>query len=165
MEAFRETAVRLLGAGPMLREAEMAAERLREQYGVDAEVWSVTSFSELARDGREAERARVLGLDPASDADWVRTCLGDSDAPVIAATDYVRAVPEQIRAWVPAPYRTLGTDGFGRSDTRAQLRDFFEVSADWITLYALDSLGRQTDADKLRNKLNTRTRKTPPWNS
>lgn len=165
LPARKQADVRLLGAGPMLREAEMAAERLREQYGVDAEVWSVTSFSELARDGREAERARVLGLDTASDADWVRTCLGDSDAPVIAATDYVRAVPEQIRAWVPAPYRTLGTDGFGRSDTRAQLRDFFEVSADWITLYALDSLGRQTDADKLRNKLNTRTRKTPPWNS
>jgi pyruvate dehydrogenase E1 component len=163
--ARKQAEVRLLGAGPMLREAEMAAERLHEQYGVDAEVWSVTSFSELARDGREAERARVLGLDTASDADWVRTCLGDSNAPVIAATDYVRAVPEQIRAWVPAPYRTLGTDGFGRSDTRAQLRDFFEVSADWITLYALDSLGRQTDADKLRNKLNTRTRKTPPWNS
>lgn len=163
--ARKQADVRLLGAGPMLREAEMAAERLREQYGVDAEVWSVTSFSELARDGREAERARVLGLDTASDADWVRTCLGDSDAPVIAATDYVRAVPEQIRAWVPAPYRALGTDGFGRSDTRAQLRDFFEVSADWITLYALDSLGRQADADKLRNTLNTRTRKTAPWNS
>ena len=163
--ARKQADVRLLGAGPMLREAEIAAERLREQYGVDAEVWSVTSFSELARDGREVERARVLGLDTASDADWVRSCLGDSDAPVIAATDYVRAVPEQIRAWVPAPYRTLGTDGFGRSDTRAQLRDFFEVSADWITLYALDSLGRQADADKLRNKLNTRTRKTAPWNS
>ena len=157
--------VRLLGAGPMLREAEMAADRLRTRHGVDAEVWSVTSFSELARDGRESERARVLGLDAADGADWVRTCLGASDAPVIAATDYVRAVPEQIRAWVPAPYRTLGTDGFGRSDTRAQLRDFFEVSADWITLYALDSLGRQADADKLRDKLNTRTRKTPPWNS
>ncbi|MFF7059999.1 alpha-ketoglutarate dehydrogenase [Achromobacter spanius] len=163
--ARKQADVRLLGAGPMLREAEIAAERLREQYGVDAEVWSVTSFSELARDGREVERARVLGLDTASDADWVRSCLGDSDAPVIAATDYVRAVPEQIRAWVPAPYRTLGTDGFGRSDTRAQLRDFFEVSADWITLYALDSLGRQADADKLRNKLHTRTRKTAPWNS
>jgi len=157
--------VRLLGAGPMLREAEMAADRLRDQHGVDAEVWSVTSFSELARDGREAERARVLGLDAAPGADWVRTCLGGSDAPVIAATDYVRAVPDQIRAWVPAPYRTLGTDGFGRSDTRAQLRDFFEVSADWIVLYALDSLGRQEEANTLRKKLNAHTRGTPPWES
>ncbi|KGD97061.1 pyruvate dehydrogenase [Achromobacter sp. RTa] len=154
--------VRLLGAGPMLREAEMAAERLLADYGVDAEVWSVTSFSELSRDGREAERARVLGLE-AGASDWVRTCLGGSDAPVIAATDYVRAVPEQIRAWVPAAYRTLGTDGFGRSDTRAQLRDFFEVSADWIALYALDSLGRQDEAGALRARLNAGARQTPPW--
>jgi pyruvate dehydrogenase E1 component len=153
--------VRLLGAGPMLREAELAAERLQADYGVDAEVWSVTSFSELARDGREAERARVLGL--ASGADWVRSCLGASNAPVVAASDYVRAVPEQIRAWVPAPYRTLGTDGFGRSDTRAQLRDFFEVSADWIVLYALDSLDRQEDALALRGSLNAGARQTPPW--
>ncbi|CAB3881663.1 Pyruvate dehydrogenase E1 component [Achromobacter aegrifaciens] len=153
--------VRLLGAGPMLREAELAAERLQADYGVDAEVWSVTSFSELARDGREAERARVLGL--ASGADWVRSCLGASNAPVVAASDYVRAVPEQIRAWVPAPYRTLGTDGFGRSDTRAQLRDFFEVSADWIVLYALDSLDRQEDAQALRARLNAGARQTPPW--
>ena len=153
--------VRLLGAGPMLREAEIAAQRLQADYGVDAEVWSVTSFSELARDGREAERARVLGL--ASGADWVRACLGASNAPVVAASDYVRAVPEQIRAWVPAPYRTLGTDGFGRSDTRAQLRDFFEVSADWIVLYALDSLDRQEDAQALRARLNAGTRQTPPW--
>lgn len=153
--------VRLLGAGPMLREAEMAAQRLQADYGVDAEVWSVTSFSELARAGRETERARVLGLD-ASD-DWVRHCLGGSDAPVVAASDYIRAVPEQIRAWVPAPYRTLGTDGFGRSDTRAQLRDFFEVSADWIVLHALDSLGREEDAKGLRVRLNAGARQTPPW--
>ncbi|QVQ24159.1 alpha-ketoglutarate dehydrogenase [Achromobacter deleyi] len=161
--ARRDAQVRLLGAGPMLREAEMAATRLQDDYGVDAEVWSVTSFSELARDGRQAERARVLGLEDGASADWVRACLGASDAPVIAASDYVRAVPEQIRAWVPAPYRTLGTDGFGRSDTRAQLRDFFEVSADWIVLYALDSLGRQDDARTLRQKLNADSRQAPPW--
>ncbi|WP_049054268.1 pyruvate dehydrogenase (acetyl-transferring), homodimeric type, partial [Achromobacter xylosoxidans] len=161
--ARQQAAVRLLGAGPMLREAEMAAERLHAEYDVDAEVWSVTSFSELARDGREAERARALGLPAAPDADWVRACLGGSDAPVVAATDYVRAVPEQIRAWVPAPYRTLGTDGFGRSDTRARLRDFFEVSADWIVLHALDSLGRQEQADALRLKLGAADRATPPW--
>ncbi|KRC76311.1 Pyruvate dehydrogenase E1 component [compost metagenome] len=161
--ARQQAQVRLLGAGPMLREAEMAAARLYDDYGVDAEVWSVTSFSELARDGRQAERARVLGLDAGASADWVRACLGASDAPVIAASDYVRAVPEQIRAWVSAPYRTLGTDGFGRSDTRAQLRDFFEVSADWIVLYALDSLGRQDDSKALRQKLSAESRHAPPW--
>ena len=159
--ARAQAQVRLLGAGPMLREAELAAERLQADYGVDAEVWSVTSYSELARAGREAERARALGL-PAS-VDWVRTCLGASNAPVVAASDYVRAVPEQIRAWAPAPYRTLGTDGFGRSDTRAQLRDFFEVSADWIVLHALDSLDRQQDAQALRARLNAGARQTPPW--
>ena len=110
-----------------------------------------------------AERARVLGLESGAAAAWVQACLGGSDAPVVAATDYVRAVPEQIRAWVPAPYRTLGTDGFGRSDTRAQLRDFFEVSADWIVLYALDSLGRQEDAQAVRARLNAAGRQTPPW--
>ena len=118
----------------------MAADRLRERYGVDAEVWSVTSFSELARDGREAERARVLGLEATNGEDWVRHCLGASDAPVIAATDYVRAVPEQIRAWVPAPYRTLGTDGFGRSDFRSKLREHFEVNRHYIVVAALKAL-------------------------
>ena len=155
--------VRLLGAGPMLREAEIAAARLHDDYGVDAEVWSVTSFSELARGGRRAERARVLGLETNADDDWVRACLGEGGAPVIAASDYVRAVPEQIRAYVSAPYRTLGTDGFGRSDTRAQLRDFFEVGADWIVLYALDSLGRQDEAKALRHTLGAASREAPPW--
>jgi pyruvate dehydrogenase E1 component len=155
--------VRLLGAGPMLREAELAAARLHDEFGVDAEVWSVTSFSELARSGRQAERARVLGLEAPQDQDWVHTCLAGSDAPVIAASDYVRAVPEQIRAYVKAPYRTLGTDGFGRSDTRARLRDFFEVGADWIVLHALDSLDRQDDARTLRRALNAGSRQAPPW--
>ncbi|WGJ91909.1 alpha-ketoglutarate dehydrogenase [Achromobacter mucicolens] len=155
--------VRLLGAGPMLREAELAAARLQDEFGVDAEVWSVTSFSELARSGRQAERARVLGLEAPQDQDWVHTCLAGSDAPVIAASDYVRAVPEQIRAYVKAPYRTLGTDGFGRSDTRARLRDFFEVGADWIVLHALDSLDRQDDARTLRRALNAGSRQAPPW--
>ena len=112
--------VRLLGSGPMLREAELAADRLRDEYGVDAEVWSVTSYSELARDGREAERARLPAGGPGCRLG--PGLPGRQPGPVIAASDYVRAVPEQIRAWVPAPYRTLGTDGFGRSDTGAAAR-------------------------------------------
>ena len=105
----------------------------------------------------------MLGLEAPQDQDWVHTCLAGSDAPVIAASDYVRAVPEQIRAYIKAPYRTLGTDGFGRSDTRAQLRDFFEVGADWIVLHALDSLDRQDDARTLRRALNAGSRQAPPW--
>jgi len=156
--------VRLLGAGPMLDEALRAADLLQE-HGVAAEVWSVTSFSELSRDGRACERARTLGLDtpPA----WVEQCL-PGDAPVVAASDYVRAVPEQIRAWIAAPYRTVGTDGFGRSDTRARLRDFFEVGADWIALQALDLLAPHSPSlaaarQALREKLGALHRQTPPW--
>ncbi len=133
--------VRLLGAGPVLKEALAAARLLQEQFNVTADVWSVTSFSELARDGIACERARRL---QASDQQpWITRQLQGpegSDAPVIAVSDYVRAVPESVRAYVPSRYVTLGTDGFGRSDTRAALRDFFEVDAKWIAYTALAEL-------------------------
>ncbi|WP_028354300.1 alpha-ketoglutarate dehydrogenase [Bordetella petrii] len=159
--------VRLLGAGPMLGEALQAAERLLHDHGVAAEVWSVTSFSELARDGRACERERALGLAAPGRQSWIEQCL-PGDAPVVAASDYVRAVPDQIRAWIAAPCRTLGTDGFGRSDTRAQLRDFFEVGADWIVLHALDLLAERDprfDAARqaARARLAAGERRMPPW--
>jgi pyruvate dehydrogenase E1 component len=188
--------VRLLGAGPMLGEALAAADRLLRDYGVPAEVWSVTSYSELAREAQAADRARLLGQDDAP-IPWITRQLGDVDGhaaapaaarppsgaqsraqsraqarpplPVVAVSDYVRAVPEQIRAWVPGAYRTLGTDGFGRSDTRAQLRDFFEVSAGWIALTALQALseaGRDEHAQAiaaLREEMQAGQRATPPW--
>jgi pyruvate dehydrogenase E1 component len=95
----------------------------------------VTSFSELARDGQRAERqAWIQGQ---SVTPWVTAQLGQSGLPVVAVSDYVRAVPEMIRAYVPGPYQTLGTDGFGRSDTRSALRDFFQVSAAWIAYSAM----------------------------
>jgi pyruvate dehydrogenase E1 component len=127
--------VRLLGAGPLLKEAMAAADLLEGIFSVRTEVWSVTSFSELARDGIACERERRL--QQTSSEAWVTRQLGDSNAPVIAVSDYVRAVPESIRAFVPARYVTLGTDGFGRSDTRARLRDLFEVDAKWIAYTAL----------------------------
>lgn len=105
---------------------------------MSAEVWSVTSFTELARDGMAAERGRRLGKD--AQQAYVTGLLAGSSAPVVAASDYVRALAEGIRAYVPAPYVTLGTDGFGRSDTRANLRDFFEVDARWIAYTALSEL-------------------------
>ena len=108
------------------------------EHGVGADVWSVTSFSELARDGIAKERERRL--QHSVEEDWIAQKLGGSNAPVIAVSDYVRAVPESIRAYVPARYVTLGTDGFGRSDTRASLRDFFEVDAKWICYTALCEL-------------------------
>lgn len=130
--------VRLLGAGPMLKETIAAARLLQERFSIAVEVWSVTSFTELARDGIAAERQNRLSA--AGAKPYVTRQLDSSDAPVIAVSDYVRLLAESIRAYVPARYVTLGTDGFGRSDTRAQLRDFFEVDARWIAFAALDAL-------------------------
>jgi pyruvate dehydrogenase E1 component len=130
--------VRLLAAGPLLKEAIAAAALLKEKFDVIAEVWSVTSFTELARDGVSAERQNRLS--DAKQLAYVTRQLAGSDAPVIVASDYVRTLAESIRAYVPAKYVTLGTDGFGRSDNRASLRDFFEVDAKWIAFTALDSI-------------------------
>lgn len=127
--------VRLLAAGPILKEAAAAARLLQEQFSIAAEVWSVTSFSELSRDGIASERAQRL--QQSTELPWITQQLQGNHSPVIAVSDYVRAVPESVRAFVPGRYVTLGTDGFGRSDTRANLRDFFEVDAKWIAYTAL----------------------------
>ncbi len=140
--------VRLLASGAIVKEAIAAAALLREHFDVRAEVWSVTSFTELARDGIAAQRnQRLRQTDTCA---YVTEQLGRNTAPVIAASDYVRNVAESIRAFVPAPYVTLGTDGFGRSDTRCNLRDFFEVDAKWIAYTALTQLAVKRDADQLQ---------------
>ncbi len=131
--------VRLLGSGAILREVERAAARLEADYGVASEVWSVTSFSELAREGADTERWNLLHPGEAPRRSHVAECL-DGDVPAVAATDYVRAHAESLRAHFKAPYRVLGTDGFGRSDTRAKLRSFFEVDERFVTLAALSEL-------------------------
>jgi pyruvate dehydrogenase E1 component len=147
IQASDKPQLRLLGAGPLLKETIAAAALLQEHFSIQADVWSVTSFSELARDGIACERARRLKQSNA--LPWITQQLGESNAPVIAVSDYVRTVAESVRAYVPAPYVTLGTDGFGRSDTRAALRDFFEVDARWICYVALTELfaGQKTDAE------------------
>ena len=130
--------IQLLGAGPILREVLAAAELLEKDWGVSAAVWSVTSFTELRRDGMRAERRRRLGENATS---WTEECLTPTEGPVVAASDYVSAVADLIRPYVPRRYVALGTDGFGRSDTRAALRAFFEVDARHIVhaaLFALD---------------------------
>ncbi|WP_038051936.1 pyruvate dehydrogenase (acetyl-transferring), homodimeric type [Thioalkalivibrio sp. ALJ1] len=132
--------VRLLGSGTILREAIAAAELLDKDFGVAAEVWSATSFNELARDGRDVDRHARLNPEAKPRKAWVEECLGGSEDPVIAATDYVQAYADQIRAWVPADYRVLGTDGFSRSDTRAALRRHFEVDRYHIAVAALKAL-------------------------
>ena len=131
--------VRLLGSGTILREVRKAARRLLDDYGIASDVYSVTSFTELAREGNDVARWNLLHADQEPRSSHVARCL-DGDAPVVASTDYVKAVAESIRGHFDAPYRVLGTDGFGRSDTRERLRDFFEVDERFVTLAALREL-------------------------
>jgi len=140
--------VQLLGSGSILREVIAAAELLKTDWGVTADVWSAPSFTELARDGQEAERWNLLHPGEKPRKSYVAECLGGLAGPAIAATDYMKAYAEQIRAFVPMPYHVLGTDGFGRSDTREKLRDFFEVDRRWVTLKALSALVDQGSLPK-----------------
>lgn len=116
----------LLGSGAILREAEAAAEMLKQDFKVCCNVWSVTSFTELKREGQKTQRANRLNAEQKPQLSHIEQCLNDTAGPVIAATDYTHDFAEQIRPWVRGQYVTLGTDGFGRSDTREQLRHFFE---------------------------------------
>jgi pyruvate dehydrogenase E1 component len=137
--------VRLLGSGTILREVEAAAEMLHEDYGVSAEVFSVTSYNELARDGQDVERWNLLHPEEPPRVSYVSKQLPGDD-PVIASSDYMKSLAEQVRPYIGAPYKVLGTDGFGRSDTRESLRHFFEVDRKFVALAALRSLA---DAQKI----------------
>src|SRR5690348_8136789 len=151
--------VQLLGSGPILREVIGAADLLANDWKISAGVWSVTSFTELRRDGMQVERARRFGEQATS---WVEQCLASTKGPIIAASDYVSAVADLIRPYVPRRYVALGTDGFGRSDTRAALRVFFEVDAKHVCLAALAALDERLAADaRRRYGLDAVTR--PPW--
>ena len=135
--------VQLLGSGTILREVEAAAELLREDFGVAADVWSVTSFNELRREGLRMDRDDMLNPEKDRTLNWVEKCLEGRTGPVIASTDYMRAFADQIRPWVKAPYSVLGTDGFGRSDSRHKLRHFFEVDRYFVVLAALNALRKE----------------------
>jgi pyruvate dehydrogenase E1 component len=133
--------VQLMGSGTILREVLAAAELLEADFGVLADVWSVTSFTELRREGVEIERWNTLNpLAKQPKVPYVTTQLQGRQGPVIASTDYIRSYPEMIRAWVPGDYRVLGTDGFGRSDFRKALRSFFEVDRHHVVVTALKAL-------------------------
>ena len=135
--------VQLLGSGAILREVLAAADILREDYGVGADVWSVTSFTELRRDGLEAERWSRLHPTEEPRLSYVETQLGEREGPVVAASDYVRAFADGIRPFVRGRYDVLGTDGYGRSDFRVKLRRFFEVDRHHVTVAALGALARE----------------------
>ncbi|AOV18609.1 pyruvate dehydrogenase (acetyl-transferring), homodimeric type [Acidihalobacter aeolianus] len=132
--------VQLLGSGTILREVIAAAELLEQDFGVAADIWSAPSFNELFREADAAERWNRLHPDAAPREPYVAGCLKGRNGPFIAATDYVKQYAEQIRAWVPGRYVVLGTDGFGRSDTRAQLRKYFEVDRYHVAVAALKAL-------------------------
>jgi pyruvate dehydrogenase E1 component len=132
--------VQLLGSGTILREVLAAADLLEQDWSIAADVWSVTSFTELRREGMDVERYNRLHPDQDSRASWVEKCLSSTVGPIIASTDYMRTIGDLIRPWVPRRYSVLGTDGFGRSDTRAALRSFFEVDRHHVTVAALKAL-------------------------
>ncbi|MBI3771079.1 MAG: pyruvate dehydrogenase (acetyl-transferring), homodimeric type [Gammaproteobacteria bacterium] len=132
--------VQLMGSGTILREVIAAADMLKNEWDVDADIWSATSFNELAREASDCDRTNRLHPTAAPKVPYVTRCLQDRAGPVIAATDYIRTYSDQIRKWVPSRYEVLGTDGFGRSDTRAQLRKHFEVNSYHVVVTALKAL-------------------------
>ena len=158
--------VQLLGSGAIFREVIAAADLLKCHWGVDADLWSCPSFTELARDGMAAERAARVGGQ--ARRPHVAACLAETQGPVVAATDYVRAFAEQIRPYVPRRYVVLGTDGFGRSDTREKLRRFFEVDRFSVTVAALRALADEgtipaSKVDEALSKYGLDPGKPAPW--
>jgi|TARA_B110000977_G_scaffold31602_1_gene41874 pyruvate dehydrogenase E1 component len=142
-----EKVVQLFGSGTILRESIAAVALLQKDFGVTADVWSVTSFNELRREGLSVHRWNMLHPEDEPGLSYVEECLDGVDGPVIAATDYMKAYADQIREFVPGQYSVLGTDGFGRSDTRKRLRKFFEVDRYYITVAALSALAHEKVID------------------
>ena len=140
--------VQLLGSGTIFREVIAAADLLKSDWGVDADLWGCPSFTELARDGNDVQRWNLLNPTAKPKRSHVEACLGDTRGPIIAATDYVRMFAEQIRPFLDRRYVVLGTDGFGRSDTREKLRHFFEVDRRWVTIAALKALADDGKIDR-----------------
>ena len=137
----KDMSVQLLGSGTILNEVLKAQQILQDDFGVDASVWSAPSINELTRDGRKVERANLL-TPGSNNTCYVYDCMDKTDGPVICATDYMKQYSEQLRAYLPKDktFITLGTDGFGRSDSREQLRRFFEVDSQFVVIAALSAL-------------------------
>jgi pyruvate dehydrogenase E1 component len=159
---------RLLGSGTILREVIAAAALLKDDWKVPSDIWSVTSFNELRRDGMSVERHNLLHPGQAPRKSYVTSLLETRGGPVIAATDYMRTYPDQIRAYVPGRYVTLGTDGFGRSDYRVKLRTFFEVNRHYVTVAALKALADDGKIDmavvaEAIRKYGIDTERPDPW--
>jgi pyruvate dehydrogenase E1 component len=154
------TSVRLLGSGAILREVIAAAGLLADDWDIKSEIWSVTSFSELARDARECERSSLFASGGETESHLQRCLPGAT--PVIAATDYVRAYAQLIASYLPAPFTALGTDGFGRSDTRAALRRFFEIDRYHVAIAALRAISPELHARGLE-RYGVQVEPEAPW--
>ena len=132
----------LVGSGAILNEVLAAQAMLQDRYGIAADVWSVTSYAELSRQGHAAARWNMLHPTEPARVPYVTECLKDAPGPIVAASDYLKVLPDAISRWAPRPIVSLGTDGFGRSEDRRALRDFFEVDARFVTLATLAALAR-----------------------
>ena len=139
----KKTKIQFLGSGTILREMIAGAEILQNEYQIDSEIWSVTSFNELRKDGLEVERFNLLNPDKEPKKSHVEKCLSKTEGPILAASDYMRMNSDQIRPYVDKSFYSLGTDGFGRSDTRKNLRKFFEVDKEHIVTYGLSILAKE----------------------
>jgi len=140
--------VRLFGSGPLMGEAQKAAGLLKEDWGIDSEIWNVTSFSELRKDAEEVKRWNLMHEEGDQRKSYLEDCIDKTSIPTVAVSDYIKLVTEQIGPYMPGDYYALGTDGFGRSDTRKSLRHFFEVDRYYITLCALRALVKDKKLDK-----------------
>ena len=147
----KKPAIRLIGSGSILNESIKAKELLKN-YDIESEVWSVTSFNLLRKNGMEIERKNQLNPNKKEIKTYVEQCFEDDSIPVVASTDYMRAYAEQIRPYVKADYTVLGTDGFGRSDSRKNLREFFEIDATSITRAAAYTLHKNNLLNKAKLK-------------
>ncbi|MGZ8335010.1 MAG: transketolase-like TK C-terminal-containing protein, partial [Allosphingosinicella sp.] len=160
--------VQLMGCGTILREVIEGAELLQQDFGVAADIWSATSFNELRRDAMAAERWSLLHPEAEPRQSHVARMLNGRKGPVVASTDYMRSFPEQIRPYVSARFVTLGTDGYGRSDTRAKLRRFFEVNRHYVVIAALKALADDgalpaSTVTEAIGKYGIETEKPCPW--
>ncbi len=158
--------VQLMGSGTILREVEKAADMLAQDWGIKSHVWSVPSFNEITREAQAIDRENRLDV-KSKKIPYITQCLKDTKGPVIASTDYIRNYAEQVRKYVPSRYEVLGTDGFGRSDSRQALREFFEVNASYVTLAALKALADEGEikldiVDQAIKKYNINTSKANP---
>ena len=138
-----KTKVQLLGSGTILREMLEAAKILNDEYNIDSDVWSVTSFNELRKDGMKVERKNLLNPTEKPEKSYIEECLGKRDGPIIAASDYMRSFADQIRPYISKQFYSFGTDGYGRSDSRKNLRKFFEVDKAHIVTYTLSALAKE----------------------